>query len=647
MNMKLFKLVLIMIVLLFSIQIPSAEAATLEGETTVNLNVRATPSTNGKLIQTLKKGTKVKYGTYNKEWSKIYLNSRTYYASAQYIKRIATPSSTVTKQAATSTGVTTVNLNIRVSAHSKATVYRTLKKGTTVQYAVHNSSWAKVYIGGKTYYAAKAYIAPKVVASTPTVTKEDGYANRSLKLFGERNQRSTVLKVLPVKSKVVSSKYNTSWSIVYLGNETFFTPTAWITSGAPATPPVTTKPPVVKTDGYANRELKLFGQRNQRSTVLKVLPIKSKVVSSKYNTSWSVVYLGNETYYTPTVGITTGAPPVAKPPVAKPPVIQKVQGYANRNANLYKKTLQSSPVARVLPKYTTVTYSKHNSSWSVVYIGTETFYTPTSWLTAGKAPAAPAATPKGKVYTNTPGDVLNVRASASASSAVLGRLAHGTQVDHYGSANGFYKIKYNGRDGYISTAYAMTLKPNATSGAVIVLDAGHGGGDPGAVNGSLYEKTIVLDVTKRVETYLRSKYGYQVRLTRSTDVYLTLDQRVQTAKTLRGNLFVSLHTNAATTPAAKGVETFYSSYSAHSAKSRVLATNIQSNLMGKMSGMTNRGVKTANYYVISYNTMPSALVELGFISSPQDVTHLRNNTSRQRMAEGVAEGIAQYVRAYH
>jgi len=69
--------------------------------------------------------------------------------------------------------------------------------------------------------------------------------------------------------------------------------------------------------------------------------------------------------------------------------------------------------------------------------------------------------------------------------------------------------------------------------------------------------------------------------------------------------------------------------------------------MGKMSGMTNRGVKTANYYVISYNTMPSALVELGFISSPQDVTHLRNNTSRQRMAEGVAEGIAQYVRAYH
>ena len=404
---------------------------------------------------------------------------------------------------------------------------------------------------------------------------------------------------------------------------------------------------MVKEDGHANRELKLYGYRSQQSTALKVLPAKSAVVSSKYNSSWSIVYIGSKTYYAPTAFISPGAPAVTPPPATKPPVIQKVQGYANRNANLYKKTIQSSPVARVLPKYTAVTYSKYNSSWSVVYIGSDTFYTPTSWLSAGKAPAAPAATPKGKVYTNTPGDVLNVRASASASSTVLGRLAHGTQVDHYGSTNGFYKIKYNGRDGYISTAYAMTVKPSATSNAIIVLDAGHGGGDPGAVNGSLYEKTIVLDVTKRVEAYLRSKYDYQVRLTRSTDVYLTLDQRVQTAKTLRGNLFVSLHTNAATTPYAKGVETFYSSSSAHSAKSRVLATNIQSNLMGKMSGMTNRGVKTANYYVIRYNTMPSALVELGFISSPQDLTHLRSNASRQRMAEGVAEGIATYVRAYH
>ncbi|XKG20478.1 N-acetylmuramoyl-L-alanine amidase [Exiguobacterium aurantiacum] len=609
------------------------------------MNIRMSAYSKSKIYRTLKKGTTVQYAVHNSSWAKVYVDGKTYYAAKTYIApKVTTSAPSVVKE----NGYANRELKLYGYRNQRSTALKVLPAKSAVVSSKYNSSWSIVYIGSKTYYAPTAFITAGTIK--PTVVKEDGHANRELKLYGYRNQRSTVLKVLPAKSAVVSSKYNSSWSVVYVGSETYYAPTAWITPGAPTMPPPTTKPPVVKVDGHANRELKLFGARNQRSTVLKVLPAKSAVVSSKYNSSWSIVYIGSKTYYTPTAWITPGAPPVTKPPTTKPPVIQKVTGYANRNANLFKKTLQSSPVARVLPKYTPVTYSKHNSSWSVVYIGSDTFYTPTAWLSAGKAPAAPAETPKGQVYTNTPGDVLNVRSSASASSessTILGRLAHGTQVDHYGSTNGFYKIKYNGRDGYISTAYAMTLKPSATSNAVIVLDAGHGGGDPGAVNGSLYEKTIVLDVTKRVEAYLRSKYDYQVRLTRSTDVYLTLDQRVQTAKTLRGNLFVSLHTNAATTQYAKGVETFYSSYSAHSSKSRVLATNIQSNLMGKMSGMTNRGVKTANYYVIRYNTMPSALVELGFISSPQDVTHLRSNASRQRMAEGVAEGIAQYVRAYH
>lgn len=154
-------------------------------------------------------------------------------------------------------------------------------------------------------------------------------------------------------------------------------------------------------------------------------------------------------------------------------------------------------------------------------------------------------------------------------------------------------------------------------------------------------------MTKRVEAYLRSKYGYTVRLTRSTDVYLTLEQRVAAAKSLRGNLFISMHVNALNVSSAKGMETYYSTRSAHSARSRVLASNIQSNLASKMSGMSNRGVKTANYHVITYNTMPSALVELGFISSPTDLTYLRSDASRQRMAEGVAEGIAKYVQTYH
>lgn len=636
MKMKLLKVALILSLLLFGAQIPAVEASTLDGETTVNLNVRSTASTTGTLITTLPKGTKVKYGIHNQSWHKVYLNNRTYYASAQYIKPMTAPT-TVTTQAASSTGVTTENLNIRVTSHRDAQVFTTLKKGTEVQYAPHNTSWVKVFLSGKTYYAAKAYIAPKVVAAAPQ--KQTGYTNRTIELFNRTLQTSPVVKTIPANRTVTFSIHNSSWSVIYEGTSTYFTPTRGITAG-------TLQPSVTKENGYANREMKLFETRNQASKVMKVLPLHTPVVSSKYNSSWSIVYDGSATYYTPTAWITPGAPPV-QPPTTTTPEPAKVQGYANRNINLFGQTHQSSPVLLVLPQFTAVTYSTHNSSWSVVHIGTQTYYTPTSWLTAGTAPSAPVALPQGKVFTNTPGDALNVRSTASASSAILGKLAHGTQVDHYGLTNGFYKIKYNGRDGFISAAFTMATKPSVSSGAVIVLDAGHGGTDPGAVSGSLYEKTVVLDVTKRAEAYLRSKYDYQVRLTRSTDVYLTLDQRVQIAKNLRGDLFVSFHTNAATSSAAKGIETFYSSSSAHSARSRVLATNIQSNLVSSMSGMTNRGVKTANYYVIRYNTMPSALVELGFISSPQDIIHLRSDASRQRMAEAVAEGIAQYVRAYH
>ena len=569
MKMKLLKVALVLTVLLFGMQLPSAEAATYDGETTVNLNIRTSPSLSGKVVKTLPKSTKVKYGTYNQSWLKVYVNNRTYYASAQYIRKLSSTSSSLTTQAATSTGVTTANLNVRVTSHRSATIVTTLKKGTEVKYAVHNSSWAKVYLNGKTYYAAKAYIAPKLTESN--VERTNGYANRELKLFAERNQRSAVKKILPVNTAVVSSKYNSSWSIVYLGSETYYTPTAWIsTSKTPSEPPTTTKPD----DGLT-------------------------------------------------------------------------QGYANRTVNLFGKTHQSSEVLMVLPKYTAVSYKAYNSSWSTVQIGSKVYYTASSWLTKGKAPAAPEAAPKGTVYINTPGDVLNVRSKASLDSNVVGQLNHGTAVLHYGTTNGFHKIKFNGQDAFISSAFVMTSKPSTSTGIVIVLDPGHGGKDSGAVNGSLYEKTIVLDVTKRVEAYLRSKYDYNVRLTRSTDVYLTLNQRVAAAKSLRGDLFVSMHVNAAGSSSAKGVETFYSSQSAHSARSRALASNIQSNLAGKMSGMSNRGVKTANYYVITYNTMPSALVELGFISSPTDLTYLRSNTSRQQMAEGVAEGITKYVQTYY
>ncbi len=252
MKMKLLKVALILSLLLFGAQLPTVEASTLDGETTVNLNVRSTASTTGTLITTLPKGTKVKYGTHNQSWHKVYLNNRTYYASAQYIKPLAP--APITTQAASSTGVTTENLNIRVTSHRDAQIVTTLRKGTEVQYAAHNTSWVKVFLNGKTYYAAKAYIAPKVVTATPQ--KQTGYTNRTIELFNRTLQTSPVVKTIPANRTVTFSIHNSSWSVIYEGTSTFYTPTRGITAG-------TLQPSVTKENGYANREMKLFETRNQ------------------------------------------------------------------------------------------------------------------------------------------------------------------------------------------------------------------------------------------------------------------------------------------------------------------------------------------------------------------------------------------------
>ncbi|MCT4785844.1 N-acetylmuramoyl-L-alanine amidase [Exiguobacterium aestuarii] len=607
---------------------------TTKGVTTTNLNIRTSPSLSGKVYKTLKKNTKVDYASHNSSWVKVVISGKTYYASKKYVKSVSTtPSSSVTSTPKVLKGILTTNLNIRMSPSLNGKVYKTLKKNTKVDYVSHNSSWVKVIINKKTYYASKNYVKPVTATtpSTPSAPKvSKGILTSNLNIRTSPSLSGKVYKTLKKNTKVDYAPHNSSWVKVIISKKTYYASKTYIK-------PVTTEAKVTKVTGYAKEPLKLYSKVDQNSTVIKTLPGKEAFTYSKHNSDWSIVYIGTKTYYTLTKWITAGKVPAEKP------LEEKYQGYAIQTLALYDSGSESASITKELQRHETLTYSKVDEKWVKVYIGSIVYYAEAKKVALGK----PGIDSLGVVYVNVPGDVLNVRESASVSSKQLGALKHATEVEYYATENGFHKIKFNGQFAYISSGFVKTTKPADLSSAVIILDPGHGGKDPGAVNGSLYEKTIVLDVTKRTEAYLRSKYNYTVRLTRSTDVYLTLEQRVAAAKSLRGNLFVSMHVNAAGSSAARGIETYYSTRSAHSARSRVLATNIQSNLASKMSGMSNRGVKTANYHVITYNTMPSALVELGFISSPTDLTYLRSDASRQRMAEGVAEGIAKYVQTYH
>jgi N-acetylmuramoyl-L-alanine amidase len=183
--------------------------------------------------------------------------------------------------------------------------------------------------------------------------------------------------------------------------------------------------------------------------------------------------------------------------------------------------------------------------------------------------------------------------------------------------------------------------PNLSDRRVrVAIDPGHGGRDPGAVGiNGLQEKIVVLDIAQRVAELLEQQ-GVQVILTRRNDSEIGLEPRVQDANQGNANLFVSIHANAIDMdhPNINGVETYY--YSSDAA--RQLAQTIQTSLT-QATGMRSIGVKQSRFYVLRHTRMPAALVEVGFVTGRDDAPRLADPAFRDRIAEGIARGILQYV----
>jgi len=183
--------------------------------------------------------------------------------------------------------------------------------------------------------------------------------------------------------------------------------------------------------------------------------------------------------------------------------------------------------------------------------------------------------------------------------------------------------------------------PGLLGGVKIVIDPGHGGSDPGAVGKSgTYEKNNALATAFKLTELLRSA-GAQVILTRSTDILPSLDERAVLANNQKADLFISVHNNSFTSTTAHGTETWYSSANPVSSQSKALASSIQSELV-KEIGLTNRGIKDANYYVIKYTKMPAVLVEIGFISNPTEEQLLASSAFQAKAALGIYRGVLKF-----
>lgn len=248
---------------------------------------------------------------------------------------------------------------------------------------------------------------------------------------------------------------------------------------------------------------------------------------------------------------------------------------------------------------------------------------------------------KGKVISSSS---LNIRKAPTTSSSILGSLKPGTMVNISEFSGYWAKINYNGIIGYVHKSYLKLYSSDSRyplKDRIIVVDAGHGAHDPGAAKNGIYEKNIVLQVSKRVGEKLKAA-GANVILTRETDKFLTLDERVKFTQSVYGELFVSVHVNAAGSTAAKGSEVFYdTSNNMNGAESKTLAWEIQRQLVAQ-ADMYDRGIKDTGFYVIKYNQIPAVLVELGFITNSEDRQKLTSSTYLEKYADAIYRGIKNY-----
>jgi len=190
----------------------------------------------------------------------------------------------------------------------------------------------------------------------------------------------------------------------------------------------------------------------------------------------------------------------------------------------------------------------------------------------------------------------------------------------------------------IFAACVFAASASAANFRTVVIDPGHGGHDKGGQWGKVYEKHLALDTAVRLENNLK-KMGYQTVMTRRSDYFITLPQRVALGNRYSNAIFVSIHYNYTWKQQVSGLETFY-----YGREGQRLAGYVQSSLV-RQTRTVDRKAKFARFYVIRNSKLPAILVEGGFVSNETERNRMKSAYFREAVARGIAEGIQRYRRS--
>ncbi len=204
----------------------------------------------------------------------------------------------------------------------------------------------------------------------------------------------------------------------------------------------------------------------------------------------------------------------------------------------------------------------------------------------------------------------------------------------------WYKMKYyNNEQVYNEQEYNEDLGTTDKL-YTVVIDPGHGGKDVGATGASgLYEKDFTLSLSKKVKDILEKEEKIEVYMTREEDTFIsTVDKyRPKFANELDADLFISIHGNTYKDPNVSGTEAYY-----YHEKFKSFAETVYNNVVSS-TGFNDRGIKNKDLFVVRYTDMPSVLLEIGYLTNPQEEQLMFNDEFQSSVAEAIADGVKEYL----
>ncbi|MGJ8697556.1 MAG: N-acetylmuramoyl-L-alanine amidase [Verrucomicrobiaceae bacterium] len=226
-------------------------------------------------------------------------------------------------------------------------------------------------------------------------------------------------------------------------------------------------------------------------------------------------------------------------------------------------------------------------------------------------------------------------------------LRNGVKVDALMKANRISdarKLQVGQRlsipSGSSTSSRTTTVSKPTRKSMRVVLDPGHGGKDKGAYWYGVRESDLNMKVAVKAAAGLKQR-GYEVIMTRKSDVFLSLSKRAQVANRYRDSIFISIHFNATPNTRVRGAETFY----AGGKKGYYLASAVQKSLVRRLK-LVDRGARVARYTVLTETKAPAILVECGFISNAAERARCKTSWYQTACAQAIVDGVEKYDRAY-